>query len=136
MAAKRLSPPQKVISAKERARRSRLKAVGALGGRATLRKHGRGHMAEIGKKGWMVFVARHFAGNQGEAMAAIQDRAWGVDLLKKIKQRENLREDPDGLGGSGDDIGRAYRDDGLPTPADLDPYCDGGADEYEPALCF
>ena len=93
-------------------------------------------MKAIGKKGWLAFVARHYAGDQAEAMAAIQDKAWGKDLIRAIQQRENRREDRDSLGRGGDDIARAYADQGLPCPADLDPFCDGGAGDYEPALCF
>ncbi len=49
--------------------------MGREGGIATYQKHGRGHMAAIGRKGYMVTCARWFHGDEGEMNAWLHKRA-------------------------------------------------------------
>jgi general stress protein YciG len=44
-------------------RKEHCKRIASLGGKATVNKHGRQHMAEIGKRGFMVTTCRYFLGN-------------------------------------------------------------------------
>lgn len=37
--------------------------IGSKGGRATVARHGRAHMSEIGRRGYMVTTCRYFLGN-------------------------------------------------------------------------
>jgi hypothetical protein len=48
---------------------------GQKGGLACVTRHGREHMAEIGRKGFATLCARYFGGSRDEAMRWLHDRA-------------------------------------------------------------
>ena len=49
---------------------------GSEGGRATVAKHGREHMAEIGRRGFESFTAKYFAGDREAATSWLRTRAY------------------------------------------------------------
>ena len=50
-------------------------AAGSKGGRTTFERHGREHMAEIGKRGFQSFTDRYFAGDKLQAGEWLRLRA-------------------------------------------------------------
>jgi general stress protein YciG len=49
--------------------------AGSKGGKTTVAKHGREHMAEIGAKGFATTVARHYGGDAAEYLRVQRRRA-------------------------------------------------------------
>jgi hypothetical protein len=64
--------------------------MGREGGIATFLKHGREHMAAIGRKGYMVTCARWFGGDEGEMNAWLHKQAAErqIDRLVSAKLAE------------------------------------------------
>jgi hypothetical protein len=67
---------------------------GAAGGRATVKKHGKAHMAAIGAKSFAATVARHYAGDREEYLRAQRAKAaeYGVSGFVDRLLREELAE--------------------------------------------
>jgi hypothetical protein len=53
----------------------RAKALGRKGGRATARKHGNSYMREIGRKGFLATLARHWQGDRAGMLRWLHSRA-------------------------------------------------------------
>ena len=68
--------------------------MGADGGRATFKKHGREHMQEIGARGFATLVARHFAGDKEAAVAWLHAHAAEslIDRLVSEKLDRQIAE--------------------------------------------
>lgn len=68
--------------------------MGAEGGRATFRKHGRKHMQEIGARGFATLVARHFGGDKQAAIAWLHAHASEseIDRLVSARQRQQIAD--------------------------------------------
>ena len=49
---------------------------GSAGGRETVKRHGRQHMQEIGRKGYQSTLNRYFAGDKLAFRAWLTARAW------------------------------------------------------------
>lgn len=49
--------------------------MGSEGGNETLRKYGRKHFSEIGKRGFLSFANKYFAGNKDEAISYLHLQA-------------------------------------------------------------
>jgi hypothetical protein len=61
--------------------------AGRLGGKATVARHGRRHMSQIGKRGFETTVARHWQGDRATYREWLLARAWNVviDALTDAK---------------------------------------------------
>jgi hypothetical protein len=66
---------------------------GRLGGLETFRRHGRKHMAEIGKRGFETTVARHWLGDRHAYLLFLAAREWNVlsDRLASLRLGEEIR---------------------------------------------
>jgi hypothetical protein len=63
--------------------------MGAEGGRATFRKHGRKHMQEIRAKGFATLVARHFAGDKQSAIDWLHAHASESEIDRLLSERQD-----------------------------------------------
>lgn len=66
--------------------------AGSKGGRATLAKHGRGHMAKIGKAGAAVTWARYYKAPYGQSqyMMVRRDNNKIVRIIGKAPKMETI----------------------------------------------
>jgi general stress protein YciG len=56
--------------------------AGRIGGRMTARRHGIEHYRAAGRKGFMVTVARHWAGDHEGYLRWLRARGWLQDLQR------------------------------------------------------
>lgn len=67
---------------------------GSKGGRETVKRHGKAHMSEIGKKGHEATIARHFNGDRDGYHRYLRGRAaeLGVEGFVDKLMRERLEQ--------------------------------------------
>lgn len=63
------------------------KEAAAKGGRETLKRHGRRHMAEIGRKGYQTTLARYFMGDALAYRRWLIARGWNA-IVEQLADRE------------------------------------------------
>ncbi len=66
---------------------------GQAGGRATVKKHGRQWMAEIGRRGFATFTERYFDGDKAAATAWLRLRSYEAQAMTHAERELQRRVD-------------------------------------------
>lgn len=64
---------------------------GSAGGKATVERHGREHMAEIGRRGFQSFTDRYFQGDRQQAGDWLRTRAHEKKIDSFVTRELNRR---------------------------------------------
>ena len=78
---------------KRRKKMSKAEA-GRIGGRTTKKRHGIEHYRQAGKKGFMVTVARHWAGDKWSYIRYLHECGWLTEVVRLFEARPY---GPDGI---------------------------------------